>query len=75
MGELGKVQGRDPVGIEEGSCGYRARAVCIHSKHSKPGVQDWRVALWLNVVLTHEGTECELRVLSPPLPHGVSVFR
>ena len=28
-GESGKVQGRDIVGIEEGSCGYRSRVVSI----------------------------------------------
>ena len=28
----GKVQGRDRVGIVEGSCGYRARRVSIRGK-------------------------------------------
>ena len=28
-GEPGKGQGGDPVGIEEGSCGYRSRGVSI----------------------------------------------
>ena len=31
-GEPGKVQGRDRVGIVEGSCGYRARGVIIRGK-------------------------------------------
>ena len=31
-GEPGNVQGRDRVGIVEGSCGYRARWVSIRGK-------------------------------------------
>ena len=31
-GEPGNVQGRDRVGIVEGSCGYRARGVSIRGK-------------------------------------------
>ena len=31
-GETGKLQGRDGVGIVEGSCGYRARGVRILGK-------------------------------------------
>ena len=31
-GKTGKVQGRDRVGIVEGSCGYRARGVSIRGK-------------------------------------------
>ena len=32
MRDPGKVQGRDRVGIVEGSCGYRAREVSIRGK-------------------------------------------
>ena len=39
-GEPGKVQGRDHVGIVEGSCGYRACEVSIRGKFDKPGVQE-----------------------------------
>ena len=43
MGEPVKVQGRDRVGIVEGSCGNRARQVRYSGKIrfiEKPGVQD-----------------------------------
>ena len=54
-GEPGKVQGRDRVGIVEGSCVYLARGVSIRgkfvlSKNSKYKTSG--VDMWLNVVLT-----------------------
>ena len=50
-GELSKVQGRDRVGIVEGSCGYRARGISIWGRN--PGYETRGVAMWLHVVLTH----------------------
>ena len=43
------------MGIVEGSCGYRARGVCIRGKFDlsrNPGYKSRGVAMWLNVVLT-----------------------
>ena len=43
LGRASNVQGRDRVGIVEGSYGYRARGVCIRGKFvlsRNPGVQD-----------------------------------
>ena len=54
-GEPGNVQGRDRVGIVEGSCGYRACGVSIRGKFvlsRNPGYKTRGVAMWLNVVLT-----------------------
>ena len=54
-GETGNVQGRDRVGIVEGSCGYRARGVNIRGKFvlsRNTGYKTRGVATWLNVVLT-----------------------
>ena len=54
-GEPGNVQGRDRVGIVEGSCGYRARGVSIQGKFvslRNPQYKTRGVAMWLNVVLT-----------------------
>ena len=56
--EPGKVQGRDPVGIVEGSYGYRARGVSIRGKFGSSRNLGYKMrgllklALWLNVVLT-----------------------
>ena len=55
MGEPGKVQELDSVGIVEGSCRYRARGVSIRGKFvlSRNLVYRTRgVAKELNVVLT-----------------------
>ena len=49
------VQGRDRVGIVEGSCGYRARVVSIRGKFillTNPGYTTRGIAMWLNAVLT-----------------------
>ena len=54
-GEPGNVQGRDRVGIVEGSCGYRARGVSIRGKFvlsRNSGYKTRWVAMWLKVVLT-----------------------
>ena len=54
-GEPGNVQGRDRVGIVEGSCGYRARGVSIRRKFvlsRNPGYKTRGVAMWLNLVPT-----------------------
>ena len=54
-GQLGKVQGRDRVGILERSCGYRARGVSIRGNsfyRRTWGTGRGGIAMWLNVVLT-----------------------
>ena len=54
-GGASKVQGRDSVGIVDGSCGYRARCVSIRGKFvlsRNPGYKTRAVAMCLNVVLT-----------------------
>ena len=54
-GEPGKVQGRDRVGIVEGSCGCGARGVSIRGKFvlsTNPGYKTKGVAMWLKFVLT-----------------------
>ena len=55
-GEAGNVQGRDRVGIVEGSCGYRARGISIRGKFvlsRNLGYKTRGVGMWLNVVLTN----------------------
>ena len=64
-GEPGKVQGREHVGIVEGSCGYRARGVNIRGTFvlsRNPGYKTRGVAMWLNVVLTHRVAYPEVKV-------------
>ena len=54
-GEPGKVQGRDHVGIVEGSCEYRARGVSTRGKFvlsRNLGYKTMGDATWLNAVLT-----------------------
>ena len=58
-GEPGKVQGRDRVGIVEGSCGYRARRVSIRGKFflsRNPGYRTMGVAMWLKIALPPPGS-------------------
>ena len=53
-GEPSKVQGRDRVGIGEGSGAYRIRGVSILGKLvllTIPGYKTSGVAMWINVVL------------------------
>ena len=53
--EPGKVQGRDHVGIVEGSCVYLAHGVSIRGKFvlsRNPEYKTTGVDMWLNVVLT-----------------------
>ena len=81
MGEPGKLQSRDRVGIVEGSCGNRARGVSIRGQFvlsRNMGYRTRGVAMLLNIVLTpgkptlksnfRDRTQCELWVLLPPLP-------
>ena len=49
-GEPGNVQGRDRVGIVEGSCGVRIQGKFVLSRN--PGYKTKGFAMWLNVVLT-----------------------
>ena len=52
MGEPGRVQGRDRVGIAEGAFGYRARGVSIRGKSVLSRNLGYEgVAMLLNVVL------------------------
>ena len=51
-GQPGKVQGRDRVGIVDGSYGYRVRGVSIRGKFVLSRNTVYKtVAMWLNVVL------------------------
>ena len=57
-GKQGKLQGRDRVGIVEGSCGYRARGISIRGKFvlsRNVGYKTRGVAMLLNVVVTPAG--------------------
>ena len=54
-GEPGQVQGRDRVGIVEGTCGYRAHGVSIRGKFILSRNLWYKtrgVATWPKVVLT-----------------------
>ena len=76
-GESGKVQGRDIVGIEEGSCGYRSRVVSIRGTFDisrNPGYKTGGCPVAKRSSDPQRETEGELWVLLPHLPDWVSVF-
>ena len=60
---------KDPV-----DTGHRWSVFGEHSIHRETHGIRLGVDLWLNVGLTPGGTESELGLLFPPLPHEVSMF-